>query len=94
MVDTEVLFEAARAHALITGSEGRVASYPRWEGHSFSALQLFVLSVAACRLYGTVLCCLQPNWIKLALITFRELINSISESHSPITVKVALAVGS
>lgn len=93
-VDTEVLFEASRTFTLITEAEGRMALYPRWEGRSFSAWHLLVLSAAACRLCGTVLYCLLSNWIKLTLITFRELINSISESYSPVTAKVALAVGS
>lgn len=37
---------------------------------------------------------LPSNQITLALITFRELINSTSESHSPSSAKVALVVGS
>lgn len=49
---------------------------------------------AARRLCGTILCCLLPNCIKLTLIPFRELINSVSENHSPVTAKVALDVGS
>lgn len=94
MVDAEVLFEASRTFTLVTETEGRTTLYPRWEGHSFSVLHLLVLSAAAWRLYGTILYCLLPNWIKLTLITFRELINSISESHLPVTDEVALAVGS
>lgn len=49
---------------------------------------------AACRLCGTILCWLLPNCVKLTLITFRELINNVSENHSPVTAKVALDVGS